>query len=62
MLSLEQLKQITHGALRVWEEEGFFRFRRFAKAQAAYMHQCVRAPKEDASAPSCRCMGTNQRG
>lgn len=50
MLTLEQLRQITHGALRIWEEDGAFCFSRFTPAQAAQLRLRGRTPREDASA------------
>ena len=33
MLSLKQLEKYIHGALRIWEEDGWFRFSRFTENQ-----------------------------
>ena len=50
MLSLETLKTLTTGAVRIWEEEGWFLFSRFTQTQADLLHQRGFTPRENASA------------
>lgn len=35
--NIEHIKGITHGALRIWEENGYFHFSRFAPEQDAVL-------------------------
>lgn len=50
MVTLEILKGITTGAVRIWEEDGWFRFSRFTRYQEKLLQQRGFAPREQASA------------
>ena len=50
MVTLEILKGITTGAVRIWEEDGWFRFSRFTRYQEELLQQRGFAPREQASA------------
>lgn len=50
MVSLETLKGITTGAMRIWEEDGWFRFSRFTRYQEELLQQRGFAPREQAGA------------
>lgn len=50
MVTLEILKGITTGAVRIWEEDGWFRFSRFTQYQEELLQQRGFAPREKASA------------
>lgn len=50
MVTLETLKQITTGAVRIWEEDGWFRFSRFTRYQEELLQQRGFAPREQAGA------------
>ena len=50
MVTLETLKTFTTGAVRIWEEEGWFCFSRFTKAQSDLLHQRGFIPRNVASA------------
>ena len=49
MLTLDQIKAITAGALRIWEENGMFCFSRFTPAQEELLRQRDFHPKEGAT-------------
>ena len=50
MVTLEMLKGITTGAVRIWEEDGWFRFSRFTRYQEELLQQRGFAPREQAGA------------
>lgn len=50
MLQLEQIKAITSGAIRIWEEEGWFAFSRFTQSQEEILRRRGFVPRELASA------------
>ena len=50
MVTLETLKTVTSGAVRIWEENGWFLFSRFTEAQADTLYQRDFTPREKASA------------
>ena len=50
MVTLEMLKGITTGAVRIWEAEGWFCFSRFTQYQEELLQKRGFAPREQASA------------
>lgn len=50
MVSMEQLKTMTTGAVRIWEENGWFLFSRFTRLQEEILRRRDFAPRERASA------------
>ena len=46
MVTLETLKGFTTGAMRIWEENGWFRFSRFTRYQEELLQQRGFAPRE----------------
>ena len=50
MVSLEELKTITTGAVRIWEEDGWFLFSRFTQQQEEILRRRGFAPRERSGA------------
>lgn len=50
MLTLDQICSVTTGAVRVWEEAGWFAFSRFTALQQEVLHRRGFTPREHASA------------